>query len=72
MQIHSFGALHVCCMPGQNIGVKRSNEGVLSEKKVLIGTVSEEFGGTLFGHPITSRSLTIAPVLRLQLRGRQE
>jgi hypothetical protein len=33
-----------------------------SKKKILIGTVSEEFGGTLFGHPITSRSLTIAPV----------
>ena len=56
MQIHSFGALHVCCRPGQNFGVERS------KKKILIGTVSEEFGGTLFGHPITSRSLTIAPV----------
>jgi hypothetical protein len=33
-----------------------------SKKKILIGTVSEEFGGTRFGHPITSRSLTIAPV----------
>jgi hypothetical protein len=33
-----------------------------SKEKVLIGIVSEEFGGTLFGHPITSRSLTIAPV----------
>ena len=59
-------------MPGQNIGVERSNGGVLGKKKVLIGTVSEEFGGTLFGHTITSRCLTIAPVLRLQLRGRQE